>query len=88
MARVIETSEGSIAPDRLRPLRYAWRVPQLLLHAIVAVPLSLLALNPLAARVRSGMRSKAWSRLTTDTRRSGFRPRRSASQAGALRACQ
>jgi 1-acyl-sn-glycerol-3-phosphate acyltransferase len=41
-------------PDRARALRYLWRVPQLLLHAIVAVPLSLLALNPLAARVRVG----------------------------------
>lgn len=54
MARVIETPEDSTVSDRLRPLRYAWRVPQLLLHAIIAVPLSLLALNPLAARVRIG----------------------------------
>ena len=54
MARVIETPADSAASDRLRPLRYAWRVPQLLLHALVAVPLALLALNPLAARVRIG----------------------------------
>ncbi len=40
--------------DRLRALRYAWRTPQLLLHAVVAVPLALVALNPLAARVRVG----------------------------------
>jgi len=40
--------------DRLRALRYAWRTPQLLLHGLIAVPLALLALNPLAARVRVG----------------------------------
>lgn len=49
-----ETLDVPESNDGLRSLRYAWRVPQLLLHAIVAVPLALLALNPLAARVRIG----------------------------------
>lgn len=42
------------APDRLRPLRYLWRTPQLLVHGVVAIPLALFALNPLAARLRVG----------------------------------
>lgn len=52
-----ESAETLTVPestDRLRTLRYAWRVPQLLLHGVVAVPLALFALNPLAARVRIG----------------------------------
>lgn len=48
-------SSASPAPaDRLRALRYVWRVPLLLLHGLIAVPLALLALNPLAARLRVG----------------------------------
>jgi len=54
MNRLVESSIAPLPVDRLRPLRYALRVPQLLLHAIIAVPLALLALNPLAARVRFG----------------------------------
>ena len=54
MNHLVESSITSLPADRLRPLRYALRVPQLLAHAIIAVPLSLLALNPLAARVRIG----------------------------------
>lgn len=55
MNRLVESPVAAVPPsDRLRPWRYAWRVPQLLLHAIVAVPLALLALNPLAARIRVG----------------------------------
>jgi 1-acyl-sn-glycerol-3-phosphate acyltransferase len=42
MNRLVESSITSLPADRLRPLRYALRVPQLL------------ALNPLAARVRIG----------------------------------
>ena len=49
-----ETLDVTESNDGLRSLRYAWRVPQLLLHAFVALPLALLALNPLAARVRIG----------------------------------
>ncbi|WP_300622065.1 lysophospholipid acyltransferase family protein [Dokdonella sp.] len=54
MSRAIESSASSLPRDRLRPLRYAVRIPLLLLHALVAVPLALLALNPLAARLRIG----------------------------------
>ena len=36
--------------DWLRPLRYAWRTPLLLLHALIAVPLALAVFNPLARR--------------------------------------
>jgi len=48
------SSVSSVAPDRLRPLRYVWRVPQLLLHALLALPLAIFALNPVAARLRAG----------------------------------
>lgn len=37
--------------DGLRPLRYAWRTPLLVLHILIAAPLALLVLNPLAARI-------------------------------------
>ena len=40
--------------DRLRALRYVWRVPQLFVHGVIALPLVVLALNPLAARLRIG----------------------------------
>ncbi|MEO8802811.1 MAG: lysophospholipid acyltransferase family protein [Rudaea sp.] len=36
--------------DWLRPLRYLWRTPLLLLHAVIAFPLALVAFNPLARR--------------------------------------
>jgi 1-acyl-sn-glycerol-3-phosphate acyltransferase len=38
----------------MRPLRYAIRVPLLLLHALITAPLALLVLNPLAARIPFG----------------------------------
>ena len=37
--------------DHLRPLRYALRTPLLLLHILIAAPLGVLVLNPLAARI-------------------------------------
>lgn len=37
--------------DWLRPLRYLWRTPLLLLHAGIAFPVALVAFNPLARRV-------------------------------------
>lgn len=40
--------------DLLRPLRYALRVPLLLLHLLVSLPLTLLLINRLTARVRPG----------------------------------
>jgi 1-acyl-sn-glycerol-3-phosphate acyltransferase len=41
----------------LRPLRYAIRTPLLLLHILIAAPLGVLVLNPLAARIRIGSTS-------------------------------
>jgi 1-acyl-sn-glycerol-3-phosphate acyltransferase len=41
--------------DRLRPLRYLWRTPLLLLHALIAFPLALAVFNPLARRCRIGV---------------------------------
>lgn len=40
--------------DLLRPLRYLWRTPLLLLHALIAFPLALVAFNPLARRCSIG----------------------------------
>lgn len=36
--------------DLLRPLRYGWRVPLLLLHLIIGLPLTLLCINRFTAR--------------------------------------
>ena len=54
MSQATETSAAIRASDRLRPLRYAIRTPLLLLHILIAAPLALLALNPLAARIHIG----------------------------------
>ena len=35
-----------------RPLRYLWRVPLLALHVVVALPVTILMINPLSARLR------------------------------------
>jgi 1-acyl-sn-glycerol-3-phosphate acyltransferase len=67
-------------PDRLRPLRYLWRTPLLLLHLFVALPISLLAINPLGRRLRIGGQrldhwvTSWWSRWLV--RFFGFRLRR------------
>lgn len=42
------------AADRLRPLRLAVRLPLLAAHALIALPLMLLVVNPLGARLRPG----------------------------------
>lgn len=52
-----KTTAASPPSDRLRPLRYAIRTPLVLLHAIIAAPIAVLALNPLAARIRVGSTS-------------------------------
>ncbi len=54
MSHPIDLPVARASGDRLRPLRYAWRVPQLVLHGLIAVPLALFALNPLLARLRVG----------------------------------
>jgi 1-acyl-sn-glycerol-3-phosphate acyltransferase len=49
---VNSTAESARVParDRMRPLRYLWRTPLLLLHALIAFPLALAMFNPLARR--------------------------------------
>lgn len=55
--------------DRLRPLRRLWRLPLLIAHVLLAMPMMLLAVNPLGARLRpAGLRLdhraiRAWSWL-------------------------
>ena len=43
-------SHPAASSDWLRPLRYLWRIPQLLLHALIAFPLALSMFNPIARR--------------------------------------
>lgn len=66
--------------DPMRPVRYVWRVPLLLVHLVLGLPLTLLLINPLTARwVVAGERVdhraiRAWS--GTLMRIFGFRLRR------------
>ena len=39
------------ATDWRRPLRYLWRLPALALHVLLGLPITLLLINPLSARV-------------------------------------
>ena len=50
MNRDTQTDIAPAAADPMRLLRYAIRVPLLLLHALITAPLALLVLNPVAAR--------------------------------------
>jgi 1-acyl-sn-glycerol-3-phosphate acyltransferase len=74
------TEPTPVANDALRPLRYLVRGPLLLLHVAIGLPIALLMINPLTARVRlRGERIddrviRAWS--TGLLRVFGFRPRR------------
>ena len=54
MDQPVETLSLPLPSDRLRPLRYLLRTPLLLLHVVIALPLAVAALNPLAARLRVG----------------------------------
>lgn len=73
-------SDPARRSDWLRPLRYLVRVPLLLLHLLVSLPLTLLMINPLTARIRlRGERLdhraiRWWSRMLL--RVFGFRVRR------------
>lgn len=63
--------------DRLRPLRYAWRTPLLLVHILIAFPLAFAVLNPLARRFHvRGERLDYWATRWWSgalVRRFGFR---------------
>jgi 1-acyl-sn-glycerol-3-phosphate acyltransferase len=66
--------------DWMRPLRYLWRAPRLLLLAIIAIPLALCVFNPLARRLTirgeplDYWMQRRWSRALV--RCFGFRIRR------------
>ena len=77
----MEWSEHTpVVNDPWRPLRYLWRAPLLLLHILLVLPITLLLINPLTARLRlRGERIddraiRAWS--TGLLRIFGLRPRR------------
>lgn len=73
-----DTTPG--ASDWRRPLRYAWRLPFLLLHVTVGLAITMLMINPLSRRLRVGGESldahtiRAWSRMMV--RLFGMRVRR------------
>jgi len=70
----------AVARDWLRPLRYLWRTPLLLLHVLITFPLALIAFNPLARRLRvRGEQLDHWLQRWWSgalVRRFGFRVRR------------
>jgi 1-acyl-sn-glycerol-3-phosphate acyltransferase len=65
----LESPAMTPARDPLRGLRYCLRVPVLLLHVFISLPLTLLLINPLTARLRIGGERmdhraiRAWSLL-------------------------
>ena len=78
--QVTTESPASVGPDWLRPLRYLWRTPLLLLLVIITFPLAFVAFSPLAPRLRVGGErldhwlQRWWSRQLV--RIFGFRIRR------------
>lgn len=74
-----DTAETAAPRDRLRPLRYLLRAPFLFVHLLIALPLALLVINPLGARLRIGgerldhRTTRWWSRWLV--RAFGFRVR-------------
>ena len=74
------TDTAAAPRDYLRPLRYLVRIPLLLLHILIAIPLALSVFNPLASRLRVGSErlddwmTRWWSGALV--RRFGFRIRR------------
>jgi 1-acyl-sn-glycerol-3-phosphate acyltransferase len=47
---VLETA-NSVNRDGFRSLRYLWRVPLLALHAFISLPITLIMINPISARI-------------------------------------
>jgi 1-acyl-sn-glycerol-3-phosphate acyltransferase len=45
------STSAALPSDRWRWLRYGWRLPWLVLHITLALPLTLLMINPLCARI-------------------------------------
>lgn len=56
------TATASRSRDGRRPFRYLWRVPLLLLHVLISLPITILLLNPLSRRLsRRGERLDFWA---------------------------
>jgi 1-acyl-sn-glycerol-3-phosphate acyltransferase len=76
----VNSTVEAVPQDRWRALRYVLRAPLLLVHILIAGPLALLVLNPVAARIRVGDSTleKAMIRWWSGAlvRRFGFRIRR------------
>ncbi len=77
----MQTTESSArVRDLMRPASYLVRIPLLALHLIIALPLALLVINPVASRLRIGQESldqrttRWWSGVLV--RLFGFRIRR------------
>ncbi len=49
-----DAGEPVAAFDPMRPLRYLWRVPLLLLHLLIGLPITLAFIHSMSARVRLG----------------------------------
>jgi 1-acyl-sn-glycerol-3-phosphate acyltransferase len=89
MHTTVESPAVPASRDWWRPLRYLWRMPLLLLLALVTFPLALAAFNPLAPRLRvRGERLDHWLQRWWSgalLRCFGFRARRFGTpQAGAI----
>jgi len=54
MQTTVESPAVGASRDWLRPLRYLWRVPLLVLLVLITFPLAFAAFNPLAPRLRVG----------------------------------
>jgi 1-acyl-sn-glycerol-3-phosphate acyltransferase len=80
LMQALTESPATAGRDWLRPLRYLWRTPLLLLLVLITFPLAFAAFNPLAPRVRVGGErldhwlQRWWSRQLV--RIFGFRIRR------------
>ncbi|MEO6172683.1 MAG: 1-acyl-sn-glycerol-3-phosphate acyltransferase, partial [Arenimonas sp.] len=47
----VSNAASSASPDGLRLLRYLYRIPLLAFHACVFLPMTLLTINPICARM-------------------------------------